>query len=184
MTSIPQFPYDPCLRARHQVQDEVGVRDVLSTGLGCSHLSTCTAPAICCKDYSLYSTQSTSYSRTPGEDSGIRAIGRYAGIIACCVRGPSARPPFFTQAERSHASIRSVLLGEEKHKKERTTPGIPRWSPTRVLVWRLSAYLWESGRDPEFSDIYGRTWKIGTAVLLRYGCQSSWRSAQLNIKEE
>ena len=60
-----------------------------------------------------------------------------------------------------------TLLEEQKRmakdakKKKRTTPGISRWSPTRVLVWRLSAYLWESGRDPEFSNIYGRTWKKG-----------------------
>ena len=50
-------------------------------------------------------------------------------------------------------------------KMKRTTPGIPRWSPTRVLVWRLPAYLWESGRDPELSDIYGRTWKIGASSM-------------------
>ncbi|OIW33312.1 hypothetical protein CONLIGDRAFT_628188 [Coniochaeta ligniaria NRRL 30616] len=48
------------------------------------------------------------------------------------------------------------------------TPGIPRWSPTRVLVWRSSAYLWESGRDPEFSDVYGRTWKTVPEKRLMY----------------
>ena len=43
-----------------------------------------------------------------------------------------------------------------KRKKKHTTPGI-RWSsPTQLLVRRLVAYLWESGRDPEFSTIYGR----------------------------
>ena len=41
-------------------------------------------------------------------------------------------------------------------KKIHTTPGIPRSSPTRVLVWLSLAYLWESGRDPEFSSGYGR----------------------------
>ena len=45
--------------------------------------------------------------------------------------------------------------GAKKHQKH-TTPGI-RWSsPTQLLVWRLAAYLGESGRDPEFSTISGR----------------------------
>ena len=40
--------------------------------------------------------------------------------------------------------------------KKHTTPGI-RWSsPTQLLVWPSLAYLWESGRDPEFSSGYGR----------------------------
>ena len=43
-----------------------------------------------------------------------------------------------------------------KKKKKHTTPGI-RWSsPTQLLVWPSLAYLWESGRDPEFSSGYGR----------------------------
>jgi hypothetical protein len=37
-----------------------------------------------------------------------------------------------------------------------TTGGIPRWSPTLVLVTRFSAYVWQSGRDAQFSLTYGR----------------------------
>jgi hypothetical protein len=37
-----------------------------------------------------------------------------------------------------------------------TTGGIPRWSPTLVLVARFSAYVWQSGRDAQFSLTYGR----------------------------
>ncbi|KAJ9165434.1 hypothetical protein NKR19_g300 [Coniochaeta hoffmannii] len=59
----------------------------------------------------------------------------------------------------------------------RTTPGIPRWSPTRVLVWRSSAYLGESGRDPEFSDVYGRTWKETTAELF----MSCWLNDSVTV---
>ena len=45
-----------------------------------------------------------------------------------------------------------------KHQKH-TTPGI-RWSsPTQLLVWRLVAYLGESGRDPELSTISGRMYQ-------------------------
>ncbi|KAK1991332.1 hypothetical protein LX36DRAFT_590708 [Colletotrichum falcatum] len=43
-----------------------------------------------------------------------------------------------------------------KQKQKHTTPRI-RWSsPTQLLVWPSPAYLWESGRDPEFSGGYGR----------------------------
>ena len=47
------------------------------------------------------------------------------------------------------------LLYEKKVKKH-TTGGIPRWSPTLVLVARFSAYVWQSGRDAQFSLTYGR----------------------------
>jgi hypothetical protein len=43
-------------------------------------------------------------------------------------------------------------LPNQKH----TTGGIPRWSPTLVLVARFSAYVWQSGRDAQFSLTYGR----------------------------
>ena len=41
-------------------------------------------------------------------------------------------------------------------KQKHTTGGIPRWSPTLVLVARFSAYVWQSGRDAQFSLPYGR----------------------------
>ena len=44
---------------------------------------------------------------------------------------------------------------EDKNAKH-TTGGIPRWSPTLVLVARFSAYVWQSGRDAQFSLTYGR----------------------------
>jgi hypothetical protein len=52
-----------------------------------------------------------------------------------------------------------MYCGVEKNKKEckkHTTGGIPRWSPTLVLVARFSAYVWQSGRDAQFSLTYGR----------------------------
>jgi hypothetical protein len=44
-------------------------------------------------------------------------------------------------------------------KQKHTTGGIPRWSPTLVLVARFSAYVWQSGRDAQFSLTYGRMYK-------------------------
>ncbi|KAG9524661.1 hypothetical protein KCV07_g1569, partial [Aureobasidium melanogenum] len=38
-----------------------------------------------------------------------------------------------------------------------TAAGIPTWSPTVVLICRSTAYVWQSGRDAQFSADYGRT---------------------------
>jgi hypothetical protein len=48
----------------------------------------------------------------------------------------------------------------QKEISEHTTGGIPRWSPTLVLVARFSAYVWQSGRDAQFSLTYGRMYLI------------------------
>jgi hypothetical protein len=45
---------------------------------------------------------------------------------------------------------------ERNKRQKHTTGGIPRWSPTLVLVARFSAYVWQSGRDAQFSLTYGR----------------------------
>ncbi|KAG9595128.1 hypothetical protein KCU77_g5781, partial [Aureobasidium melanogenum] len=39
---------------------------------------------------------------------------------------------------------------------KRTAAGIPTWSPTVVLICRSTAYVWQSGRDAQFSADYGR----------------------------
>jgi hypothetical protein len=54
-----------------------------------------------------------------------------------------------------HPSEKSKWTPGAKSKKH-TTGGIPRWSPTLVLVARFSAYVWQSGRDAQFSLTYGR----------------------------
>jgi hypothetical protein len=48
-----------------------------------------------------------------------------------------------------------------------TTGGIPRWSPTLVLIARFSAYVWQSGRDAQFSLTYGRMY-FGVNILIIY----------------
>jgi hypothetical protein len=45
-------------------------------------------------------------------------------------------------------------------RQKHTTGGIPRWSPTLVLVARFSAYVWQSGRDAQFSLTYGRMYLV------------------------
>jgi hypothetical protein len=42
------------------------------------------------------------------------------------------------------------------NRQKHTIGGIPRWSPTLVLVARFSACVWQSGRDAQFSLTYGR----------------------------
>ncbi|KAK1995693.1 hypothetical protein LX36DRAFT_724846, partial [Colletotrichum falcatum] len=55
--------------------------------------------------------------------------------------------------------------------QKHTTPGIRRSSPTRLLLRPSLAYLWESGRDPEFSSGYGRMWYI---VMLKMTIKVWW----------
>jgi hypothetical protein len=65
-------------------------------------------------------------------------------------------------------------------RQKHTTGGIPRWSPTLVLVARFSAYVWQSGRDAQFSLTYGRMYSF--SVNIRYNvvviavALSSWSS--------
>ena len=55
---------------------------------------------------------------------------------------------------------------ERKQKQKHTTGGIPRWSPTLVLVARFSAYVWQSGRDAQFSLTYGRMYQYSKCKTL------------------
>jgi hypothetical protein len=41
-------------------------------------------------------------------------------------------------------------------KTKHTAAGIPTWSPTVVLICRSTAYVWQSGRDAQFSADCGR----------------------------
>jgi hypothetical protein len=49
------------------------------------------------------------------------------------------------------------LRRSAKRNAKRTAAGIPTWSPTVVLICRSTAYVWQSGRDAQFSADYGRT---------------------------
>ena len=57
-----------------------------------------------------------------------------------------------------NARLSGICCQKQKH----TTGGIPRWSPTLVLVARFSAYVWQSGRDAQFSLTCGRMYCLGT----------------------
>src|SRR4051812_30433384 len=45
---------------------------------------------------------------------------------------------------------------EQKNTKKHTTARIRWWSPTQLLIRRSAAYVWQSGRDAQFSTVYGR----------------------------
>jgi hypothetical protein len=52
---------------------------------------------------------------------------------------------------------KSRLTGQEqKRNAKHTAAGIPTWSPTVVLICRSTAYVWQSGRDAQFSADCGR----------------------------
>jgi hypothetical protein len=53
-------------------------------------------------------------------------------------------------------------------RQKHTTGGIPRWSPTLVLVARFSAYVWQSRRDAQFSLTYGRMYCLTSLDTIYY----------------
>jgi hypothetical protein len=63
---------------------------------------------------------------------------------------------FLGQGETQVSGHSEVETPSATPKQKHTTGGIPRWSPTLVLVARFSAYVWQSGRDAQFSLTYGR----------------------------
>ncbi|KAG9625823.1 hypothetical protein KCU95_g19326, partial [Aureobasidium melanogenum] len=50
----------------------------------------------------------------------------------------------------------SMITQKEMQKQKHTAAGIPTWSPTVVLICRSTAYVWQSGRDAQFSADCGR----------------------------
>ena len=54
---------------------------------------------------------------------------------------------------------------QQKYAKH-TAAGIPTWSPTVVLICRSTAYVWQSGRDAQFSADCGRMYKTWHFVKL------------------
>jgi hypothetical protein len=62
--------------------------------------------------------------------------------------------------------MRVKLLLPTEQKQKHTTGGIPRWSPTLVLVARFSAYVWQSGRDAQFSLTYGRMYQLASCHFI------------------
>jgi hypothetical protein len=65
---------------------------------------------------------------------------------------------------------------KQEQKQKHTTGGIPRWSPTLVLVARFSAYVWQSGRDAQFSLTYGRMCQC--PVCIKYIRCASWSKSR------
>ena len=53
-------------------------------------------------------------------------------------------------------STRKLGIKKKSKKKKHTTVGIRWWSPTQLLIHRSEACVWQSGRDAQFSSVYGR----------------------------
>jgi hypothetical protein len=49
-----------------------------------------------------------------------------------------------------------MMATMSKTTTKHTAAGIPTWSPTVVLICRSTAYVWQSGRDAQFSADCGR----------------------------
>ncbi|KAK1699695.1 hypothetical protein BDP55DRAFT_203570 [Colletotrichum godetiae] len=84
------------------------------------------------------------------------SVLKHKGTFTAKSRSPEAHN---SSTQRSPCPPPTPSITKQIFKKH-TTPGI-RWSsPTQLLIRPSLAYLWESGRDPEFSSGYGRMWEI------------------------
>ncbi|KAG9658270.1 hypothetical protein KCU95_g19937, partial [Aureobasidium melanogenum] len=69
-------------------------------------------------------------------------------------RGPGRRlgDADYENRERDHLVVFCLMTLPGANKKAKhTAAGIPTWSPTVVLICRSTAYVWQSGRDAQFS---------------------------------
>jgi hypothetical protein len=54
------------------------------------------------------------------------------------------------------SNTKGKKISYERKDAKHTAAGIPTWSPTVVLICRSTAYVWQSGRDAQFSADCGR----------------------------
>jgi hypothetical protein len=52
--------------------------------------------------------------------------------------------------------LQTSCLRVSEPKRKHTTVGIRWWSPTQLLIYRSRGYVWQSGRDAQFSRVCGR----------------------------
>jgi hypothetical protein len=126
---------------------------------------------IICKDMRPFEQNQKMYSWHVGDINLQRSLWK---LVRNCLRlTPSKVSPTYNQL--SHEDVRCIFdclsrfkykvrarrpkrSSEGKKSKKHTTVGI-RWSsPTQLLIHRFGAYVWQSGRDAQFSPIYGRMW--------------------------
>jgi hypothetical protein len=110
------------------------------------------------------------YSKNRGNQT--KKVGAKGRKFMISVRRPvhakSREPGFASKQRRKSNSLpearpsrlatrKSRSTGQEqKRNAKHTAAGIPTWSPTVVLICRSTAYVWQSGRDAQFSADYGR----------------------------
>ncbi|KAG9941252.1 hypothetical protein KCU85_g9612, partial [Aureobasidium melanogenum] len=67
--------------------------------------------------------------------------------IAMNLSSGNKREGCFSEETNSSQTSKKKEWEGAKH----TAAGIPTWSPTVVLICRSTAYVWQSGRDAQFS---------------------------------
>ena len=96
-------------------------------------------------------------------------------VISCSGSRPS---PFVRDNHRG--------TKRQKRMKGHTTVGIRWWSPTQLLIYRSKACVWQSGRDAQFSLVYGRTWQIAAVCQFIYKMRlyNAWQQTRLDFGEK
>jgi hypothetical protein len=107
-----------------------------------------------------------------GGAQGKRTLLRLPGLEPVQSNGSRPQRKIYTYRKQISLTIPSPITKSEykssgaKDMQKDTTGEIPRWSPTLVLVARFSAYVWQSGRDAQFSLTYGRMCLIAKELVI------------------
>ena len=90
----------------------------------------------------------------------------YTYFLVFSLARVSGETPCRIRHQTHHVFVALPLLHEickrmakRKIKNVHTTAGIRWWSPTQLLIYRSKACVWQSGRDAQFSLVYGRMWQ-------------------------
>ncbi|KAH0130689.1 hypothetical protein KCU67_g16873, partial [Aureobasidium melanogenum] len=86
------------------------------------------------------------------QDFNGRETRNMAQTISYCIM----RVELATPSRRNSTSTNPHYTHPKTKSTKRTAAGIPTWSPTVVLICRSTAYVWQSGRDAQFSADCGQ----------------------------
>ena len=87
----------------------------------------------------------------------MQTVGKKAGLAGMeIIKGVVLADEEWTTVNVSSVLFLCNLKQKIKQKQKHTTVGIRWWSPTQLLIHRSEACVWQSGRDAQFSSVYGR----------------------------
>ncbi|KAG9549677.1 hypothetical protein KCU71_g15379, partial [Aureobasidium melanogenum] len=83
--------------------------------------------------------------------TGWKKVWRFRGALAQYILPAFSKVNRHLAGSLARYAKHEAVSWKQKGNTKRTAAGIPTWSPTVVLICRSTAYVWQSGRDAQFS---------------------------------